>query len=188
MNKLSALALGAALALSAPIAINAQSLDLGVDVDGGVGVEAGDSSVGVDANTGAGVNADTDGGLGVDAGVNAGLGASVDANSDFDVNGLTHADVEAAIQSSAMINLNDIDATADIEIVAISALGANDGGDASVLADTRAAFDADISALQSEISANTALVAALDAEGYAADDVVAVWTHGSGAIVLFVDA
>lgn len=162
MNKLSALALGAALSLAAPLAANAQALDLGVDIEGGVGVEAGDNSVGVDTTIG--------------------------ADADVDFNSMTHADVESAIQSSAMVNLNEIDATADVEIVAISSLGANDGGDASVLADTRAAFDADISALQGDIAANTALVAALDAEGYAADDVVAVWTHGSGAIVLFVDA
>lgn len=163
MNKLSALALGTALAFSAPLAATAQGLDLGVELDGDVGVELGG-----------------DDGLGVDVGVGADAGAGVDE--------LTHADVDAAIQSSASVNLDDVDATTDVEIVAISSLAANDGGDASVIADTRAAFDADISALQDEISANAELVAALDAQGYAADDVIAVRSHGTGSVVLFVDA
>lgn len=159
MNKLSALALGAALAFAAPLAVSAQDTDPGVDLDSEVGVElGGDTQVGVDA------------------------GALLDVDT------LTHADVDAAIQSSGSVNLDDVDATTDIRIVTLSSLAANDGGDASVLSDSRTAFEADISALQGNISANADVVAALEAEGYTAEDVVAVWTHGSGTVVLFVDA
>ncbi|WP_196259846.1 hypothetical protein [Pelagibacterium limicola] len=179
MKKLSALALGTAMALAAPIAINAQDTDLGVGLDGGVGVELGGDNSGVDA------------GIGVDAGVGAGtVDGAIDAGAEAGVNvdELTHADLEAAIQSSGALNLDVINGTANIEVVAISDLAANDGGDASVVADTRAQFEGDISALQDDIAAKTELVAALEAEGYAADDVVAVWMHGSGDVVLFVDA
>src|SRR5690606_23785296 len=101
---------------------------------------------------------------------------------------LTHAVVDTAIQSSGSVNLIDVDATTDIRVVTLSSLAANDGGDASVLSDSRAAFEADISALQGNISANADVVAALEAQGYTAEDVVAVSTHGSGTVVLFVDA
>lgn len=163
MNKLSALALGTALAFAAPIAVNAQDTDLGVELDGGVGVKlGGDTQIGVDAD--------------------------VDVGAGLDVNSLTHNDVDTAIQSSGSVNFDDVDAATDIRIVTLSSLAANDGGDASVLADSRTAFEADISALQGNISANADVVAALEAGGYTAEDVVAVSTHGSGTLVLFVDA
>ncbi|WP_157970020.1 hypothetical protein [Pelagibacterium sediminicola] len=163
MNKLSALALGAALAVAAPVAATAQDTDLDLDLDSGVGVElGGDTVVGVDA--------------GADAGVELDLGA------------LTHADVDTAIQSSGSVDLGDVDATTDIRVVTLSSLAANDGGDASVLADSRAAHEADITALQGKVSANADVVAALEAEGYSAQDVIAVSTQGSGTVVLFVDA
>lgn len=123
-----------------------------------------------------------DTGVGVELGGEGGIGL------DINLDAFTHADVDTAIQSSGSVTLDDVDATTDIEIVAISTLSANDGGDASILADTRAAFDADITALKDRVSANAELVAALEAQGYTADDVVAVWSQANGALTVFVDA
>lgn len=161
MNKLSALALGAALALAAPLSVQAQGVDLGAQLDGGVGVDAGG-----------------DDGLTLDLG--AGAQVAVDR--------FTHADVDAAIQATAQVSLEDVDAMTDIRIVSLSSLAANDGGQASVLADTRAAFDADISALQANVAANAEIVAALEAQGYDSGDVVAVSSQADGVLTIFVDA
>lgn len=159
MNKLSALALGAALALSAPLAISAQNLD--VDVDAGVGVEAGEDT-----------------GIGVDA--------SVDATADTGEH--RYSDLMTALQGSANADLEAIGADANIEIVVISDLEATEEFDTTAFADVRSAFETEISALQTNVGANGEITTALEAEGYGAEDVVAVWVEGENNVTVFVDA
>lgn len=181
MNKLSALALTAALALSAPLAAHAQDAGVGVDagVDAGVGVDTGtDSGVdaGVDTGVDAGVDAGTDDAgadLGVDAGADAGMSADTpDA-----------ATLMTALEGTADFDISTIDASTTINIVAISEIETDE-----TWTDAWAEHEADVTAKHGEIEANADLTAALEAEGYTAEDVVAIHGEATGEVWVFVDA
>lgn len=184
MNKLSALALGTALTLSMPLAAMAQDADAGVTLDGGVQTELG----GEDANADVGADAGVD--VGVDAGMPAeGAGeTSVGVDADASAGAYTYADLDDAIHGAGTADFSAVTADTEIEIVEISSLGEDGEFTADAFAESRADFEADIDLLQSNISGNADITAALEAEGYTESEVVAVWTQADGSLTVFVDS
>jgi hypothetical protein len=180
MNKLSALALGTALTLSMPLAALAQDADAGVTLDGGVQTELGGedagADVGIDAGVDAGVSAEGASDMGVDVGADASAGA------------YTYGDLDNAIHGAGTADFSAVTADTEIEIVEISSLGDDGEFTADAFAESRADFQADIDLLQSKISGNADITAALEAEGYTDSDVVAVWTQADGSLTVFVDS
>lgn len=178
MNKLSALALGTALTLSMPLAALAQDGGAGVTLDGGVQTELGGENAGAD----------------VDAGVDAGMPAegagdmSVDVGADAGTSAYTYGDLDDAIHGAGTADFAAVTADTEIEIVEITSLGDDGDFTADAFADSRADFQADIDLLQSNISDNADITAALEAEGYTESDVVAVWTQADGSLTVFVDS
>ena len=184
MNKLSALALGTALTLSMPFAALAQDADAGVTLDGGVQTVLG----GEDANADVGVDAGVD--VGVDAGMPAeGAGeTSVGVDADASAGGYTYANLDDAIHGAGTADFSAVTADTEIEIVEISSLGEDGEFTADAFAESRGDFQADIDLLQSNISGNADITAALEAEGYTESEVVGVWTQADGSLTVFVDS
>ena len=184
MNKLSALALGTALTLSMPFAALAQDADAGVTLDGGVQTKLG----GEDANADVGVDAGVD--VGVDAGMPAeGAGeTSVGVDADASAGAYTYANLDDAIHGAGTADFSAVTADTEIEIVEISSLGEDGEFTADAFAESRGDFQADIDLLQSNISGNADITAALEAEGYTESEVVGVWTQADGSLTVFVDS
>ncbi len=184
MKKLSALALGTALTLSMPLAAMAQDADAGVTLDGGVQTELGGEDAGADVGADAGVD------VGVDAGMpSEGAGeTSVGVGADASAGAYTYADLDDAIHGAGTADFSAVTADTEIEIVEISSLGEDGEFTADAFAESRADFQGDIDLLQSNISGNADITAALEAEGYTESDVVAVWTQADGALTVFVDS
>lgn len=181
MNKLSALALSTALALSMPLAALAQDAGVGVTLDGGVSTELGGEDAGVDV----GVDADA----GVDAGAEAGVEAGAEVSGDVDAaSSYTYGDLDAALQGAGTADLSGVTAETEIEIVEVDSLGEDGDFTAAAYGEARAGYDADIGVLQSNVEANADIVAAIEAAGYASDDVVGVWSQADGSLTVFVES
>ena len=142
-----------------------------------------DAGVGVDA--GAGVTVETPA---VDA--KAGADAKANANASGNAGGMadnTYGAVVSSIAGSAAVDLTTVTDEANVTIVLLSSLE----GDAATEA---AALDAALSAnadatttLHSNVEANAAIKAKLEAEGYTSDDVVAVTSSAEGNVSVYVD-
>ncbi len=206
MNKLSALALGTALTLSMPLAAYAQDADAGVTLDGGVTTELGgdDSNVdaGVDTGVDAGVEAegeDGEAGVGVDAGADADVGVDADtdggemstevgaeagADAGASVDTPDQATLMAALEGTADFDVSAVDASSTINVVAISEIDA----DQEAWTQAWAEHEADVTAKHGDIEANADISAALEAEGYTAEDVVAIHGEAGADVWVFVDA
>lgn len=190
MNKLSALALGTALTLSMPLAAMAQDADAGVTLDGGVHAELGGEDPNADVGADAGVDVGVDP---VDVGVDAGMPAegagetSVGVDADASAGAYTYADLDDAIHGAGTADFSAVTADTEIEIVEISSLSEDGEFTADAFAQSRADFEADIDLLQSNISGNSDITGALEAEGYTESEVVAVWTQADGSLTVFVD-
>lgn len=183
MNKLSALALGTALTLSMPFAALAQDADAGVDTGVDVGVEAGEDTgadVGVDAGVDAG--ADTDAmSIEMEAGGDAMAGAGTEMSE------YSFGDLDSALQGAASADLSSVTADTEIEVVTVSSLSDDGEFTADAFADAHSTYEADIATLQGNVEGNSDVVAALEAEGYASEDVVGVWSQADGSLTVFVD-
>ena len=177
MNKLSALALSTALALSMPLAALAQDAGVGVTLDGGVSTELGGEDAGVDVGVDAGAEA------GVEAGAEVSGDADADATSSY-----TYGDLDAALQGAGTADLSGVTAETEIEIVEVGSLGEDGDFTAAAYGEARAGYDADIGVLQSNVEANADIVAAIEAAGYASDDVVGVWSQADGSLTVFVES
>lgn len=192
MNKFSALALGTALSLSLPLAALAQDSGAGVTLDGGVTTQLGGEDNGVDAGVDVGVDGQAgENGVGVDVGTDAEAGVGADMRSDATVeagaSAYTYGDLDAALQGAGSADLSSVTADTDIEIVAISTLGDDGEFTADAYTEAHAEHEGDISTLQANVEENADLVAALDTDGYSAQDVVAVWSQADGTLTVFVD-
>lgn len=183
MYKLTKLLATTALIAGASSAALAQA-DVNVDAgaDGAVGVEAGDNGVGVDVGAGAEGNAGAglNGNANANADANAAGNASAGVNygqiiSDLRTGGVTVADIEG------------LEAGADVQIVTLSEIRGNAAENASALDEAVSSLEASIGELRTVLEANAEISAELEAEGYTADDVVAVTTSADGSVTIIVD-
>jgi hypothetical protein len=166
----------------------------------GQGVGAG-AAAGAGANASEGAGQGGNQGVGVGAGGGVGVGAGAGAAHGADVSAAARAGAPAradapnygtlisSLRSSriASTDLEAVDDSTTIRIYTLADLRGNAAENAQALDNALADQQGSVSDLRTEIEANTTLAAALEAEGYTADDVVAVTTHTDGGIILIVD-
>lgn len=144
-----------------------------------------DAAVGVGVDAGAGVSAETpaldaEAGAGVDASANAAANASDMADNNY-------GSVVAALKSNADFDFTAVTEDTEITIVLLSSLKGEAENNAAAL-DNELAANADAQAdLSASISENAAIMAKLEAEGYAAEDVVTLKTKADGSVIVYVD-
>lgn len=126
-----------------------------------------------------------DAGVGVDAGVSvetpavdATVGAGADASLDTSYDSLT-----SALSGSASVDLSAVTEETQVSIVLLSSLA----GEAGAFDEAFAANAEGNTTLHSNIAGNAAISAKLEAEGYTADDVVAVKSNADGSVLVYVD-
>jgi len=140
------------------------------------------AQVGIGAGASVGAGADTSVGANVAAGATASAGANQAGAPNY---GQVIASLRASGDVSAQIET--LDATATVRIIALSELRGEAAENAQALEQTLAQMKDRVDEIRSAIDANATLSAALEAEGYTADDVVAVTTAASGEATLIVD-
>lgn len=139
-----------------------------------------DAAVGVGAD--AGVSVQTPAG---DAGANATMGA--DATTSANMADHSYASVMAAISGSATADLSAITDEGSVNIVLLSALEGDVATEGAAL-DSALSSSADaMTSLHANVDGNAAIKAKLEAEGYTADDVVALQTQADGTVTVYVD-
>lgn len=155
--------------------------DLSVDTGGSLGVSVGDSGI------------STDGGLSVnasDSGLSADLGGSVATDTDDDTAltadgaGTVSADEDGTsgnLMLSSLMDGEELNATTVTELMASGDVDEN-GLDAAVNANAEA-----IASMQDAIAADAQLSAALEAEGFAAEDVIGAQAMADGSTRLVID-
>lgn len=136
-----------------------------------------DAGVGVDANAGVGVETPA-----VDATVNAGADASASSDASASMDN-SYDSLTSAVSGSASVDLASVTEESQVSIVLLSSLE----GDATAFDEAFAANTEGTTALHTNVSGNTAITAKLKAEGYMADDVVAVKSNADGSVIVYVD-
>lgn len=207
--------LGLAAILAATVSTGALAQDVSVGGDTGVSVGAGDTSVSTDIGTdvtanedgldaGTNVNADVaanDSSLGADIdgdvsagdyGVTADARADVDADSDMTsgsvtadsgATGTTDGNGMTAIRAGANVDIAALEDGVNVDTMTVSELRVNEESIDTAEAD----FGVELSSMRDQIAANADLVAALQAEGFEADDAVSVWQTAEGNVAILVD-
>ena len=146
-----------------------------------------DAATGVDA--GAGVNVETPAG---DAGADATMGA--DANASTEAMGMasdaadnSYASVTSAISGSADVDMTTITDESQINIVLLSSLEGDAETEGAALDSAISSNAEAMTTLRGGVEGNAAITSKLEAEGYAADDVVAVKSQADGSVTVYVD-
>lgn len=142
-----------------------------------------DAGVGVDV--GAGVTAETPA---VDA--KAGADVKANANASSNAGGVadnTYGSVISSLSASADVDLAGVTDEANVTIVLLSSLQGNADTEAAALDQALSANVDAMTTLHSNVEANAAIKAKLEADGYAADDVVAVTSSAEGTVTVYVD-
>lgn len=176
------LKLGTDIAVESDI-LTAQA-DAGADAGVDASLDASEDGVNVDAGTDAGANVgvDTD-----DASADAGVNANANANASADAADDSYGSVMASIKANADLDLSAVTEDTDITIVTISSLQGNAETEAAAL-DNELTANAEAQAgLHARISDNAAIMAELEAEGFAAEDVVSIKTKADGSVIVYVD-
>ena len=176
------LKLGTDIAVESDI-LTAQA-DAGADAGVDASLDASEDGVNVDAGTDAGANVgvDTD-----DASADAGVNANANANASADAADDSYGSVMASIKANADLDLSAVTDDTDITIVTISSLQGNAETEAAAL-DNELTANAEAQAgLHARISDNAAIMAELEAEGFAAEDVVSIKTKADGSVIVYVD-
>ncbi len=166
MNKFITAAFTAALLTSAaPVAFADDSTSAGADagVDVSAGVTANDTDVGVDAAAGAATAGTVET---TKSATNAGIAGAVDADIDAAINSVTSAD------NVEIVSWTEASSAADAEL--------------KVFEDAMAG-DSDVKTIHTKVSSSAALMSALEAEGFEAEDVVSIKTAADGKVKLYVD-
>lgn len=178
--------LAAILAASVSGAALAQSANLGADAGASVGADDG----GVSADVGADVTADS-GSMG-DSG-NATSTATGDADTDMAASGtsddMNYGRVISSIRAgqNAQADIAGITADSQVETIALSELQGEAGENASALDNALADAEGEMASMQDMIAANADFQAMLEAEGYAADDVIGVYSKADGGFEVLID-
>lgn len=136
------------------------------------------------AGAGAGVKVETPA-VNVQAGADANANAAANSNAGG-VSDNTFGSVMSSLKSSADVDLSAA-TDANVTVVLLSSLQGNGATEAASL-DKALTDNADaMTRLHSNIEANAAIKAKLEAEGHSADDVVAVKTNADGSVIVYVD-
>ncbi|MHA6692728.1 hypothetical protein [Devosia sp. A449] len=130
-----------------------------------------------DAGAGAGVTVETPA---VDAQV------GVDANAG-DMADDTYGSVTSSVAGSADVDLSTVADEASVTIILLSSLQGNADTEAAALDEALTANAEAMTTLHSNIEANAAIKAKLEAEGHSAGDVVAVKSNADGSVMVYVD-
>jgi len=168
------LAATALLASTSTAALAQAQVDVGVGAGGNAGVEAGNAggstAVGIDGNANANANA------------NANRGGQADAS--------TYGDVISSLRTSTITpeNIEGLAVDTNVNVVVLSELRGNAAENASALDQALAAQETSVDELRASLEAHAEVQAALEAEGYTTDDVVAVGLQADGSLTLIVDA
>jgi hypothetical protein len=141
-------------------------------------VLAQDADVGVDAS--AGVTVDT-------PAVDAAAGADASAKANAGMSDNTFGSVMSSISGSADVDLSAVTDEANVTIVLLSSLQGNADTEAAALDEALSANAEAMTTLHSNVEGNAAIKAKLEAEGYAASDVVAVKGNADGSVIVYVD-
>jgi hypothetical protein len=121
------------------------------------------------------------------ADLEAGMAAASETSAKAGVSTQNYGSVISAIETGGAADLSAIDSRSSIDIVLLSSLEGEGAKNAQAL-DTALSRNADaIDDLHTSIKDNATLTAKLDADGYNADDVVAVSTGGEGSVFVYVD-
>ena len=151
----------------------------------GTAAIAQDAGVGVGA--GAGVTVDTPAG-GADAGANANANAKGSANSNAGgMSDQTYGSVISSISGSSDVDLSTATDESKVTIVLLSSLQGDAAAEASALDQALSANTDSLTTLRSNIDANTAIKAKLEADGHTSADVVAVKSNADGTVIVYVD-
>lgn len=153
-----------------------------------VGIDAGvDAEVGADVDANAGNN-----GVGLGVGGDANANANANANADANAAGagdVNYGQIISSLQTSnvAAADIEAIDADAQIDIITLSEIKGNAAENASALDEAVSAQSDSLADLTAAFEANTDVSAALEAEGYTTDQIVAVTSSGEGSLIIVVD-
>jgi hypothetical protein len=136
------------------------------------------------AGAGAGVKVETPA-VNVQGGANANANAAANSNAGG-VSDNTFGSVMSSMMTSADADLSAA-TDANVSVVLLSSLQGSGATEAASL-DKALTDNADaMTKLHSNIEANAAIKAKLEAEGHSADDVVAVKTNADGSVIVYVD-
>jgi len=169
--------------------------DVGAGAGANVGVDAGGASVGtgVDANANAGGNnGNGNAGANVNANAQAGANNSANGNAGANATGSTEVNYGSIISSLRTSNVTAADiealgADAQIEIVTLAELQGNAAENSAALGEAVSAQATSLTELTAAIAANADVQAALSAEGFTSDQIVAVTSSGEGNLTIVVD-
>lgn len=204
---------GTAAIFAALLSAPAFAAGAGADASGNASVDAGGASVSADAGGSMGADVGTDSGSTMgsataDAGSSLGAdvgddGASADAGTNLTAEAgnsgkaktgamageMTYGNLISSYRSgsdfAATVEGADEDVT--VQTMTLSELKGEAGENAEALDQAMADAGDQMDALHSAIEANSEVTAALDAEGYTADDVVAVQSGANGELQVIVD-
>lgn len=149
------------------------------------------------ANVGIGVNAganagDTGMGIGADVAAGAAAGAAANAAAGVGSNqaqGMNYGQVIASLRAAGDVSaeIEALDEDASLRVILLSELRGEAAGNAQALGEALSHQKERVADFRNAIEANATLSATLEAEGYSADDVVAVTTAADGEVVLIVE-
>jgi len=168
------------------IAGGASAQSLGGNADASVGVGAGDKgSVAADVGAGASV-AKSDNGEKAAGSKEMGTDMSMaSAASGVKTYGQLVSSMKTMDTASA--DLSGFGADSELSVTTLSSLQGEGAENGQALDNAISENQAQIDELRSGITANADLMAALEAEGYAADQVIAVKTNGDTGVTFYVD-
>ncbi|MBR9821375.1 MAG: hypothetical protein GYB51_10300 [Rhodobacteraceae bacterium] len=155
--------------------------DISLDAGSSLGVDVGDTSVSTDGGLSVGANED---GLNVDlsnstvAGSDEGGSVTADAGADVSAD---EDGASAGLMLSSLLDGDELNATTVTDLMASGDID-EEGLNAAVDANATA-----IAEMQDAIAADADLSAALEAEGYAADDVIGAQAMADGSTRLVID-
>lgn len=155
----------------------------------------------LDAGTETGTDTELDTGTGMEADTETGMDAEAETGMDAEAEtGTTEmsSDDEAKLNygslistlrsgSDASVDLETIDDTAEIETVKLSEFQGEAASNAKALDKALESNAEELAATREAVSANATIGALLEAEGFTADDVIAVSSDADGAVQIIVD-
>ena len=192
------LSLAAILAASVSGAALAQGVSVGTGGDAGASVGTGNGAASVGASLGADASADAAGSMSNGNG-SADMGADADMDTDMaadtgdtmedgaDAMKQTYGAVVSSLQTgtNAEADIGSIDAESEISTMTVSELQGNAGENAQAL--DNALADAELTDFHAMIDGNAELKAALEAEGFEAEDVIGVYSTADNSFEVLVD-
>lgn len=161
------LAAAALIASTSTLALAQAEVEVDAGAAGDVGVEAG-----ADA-----------------AGANAGGNADANANANANAGEVNFGSIVSSLRTSsvAAADIEALGADAQIDVVTLAEIQGNAAENASAIDEAVSTQSATLADLTAAIEANADVAAALEAEGFTVDQIVAVTSSGEGNLTIVVD-